>query len=144
VASGERISLELSYWTDFVGTFDPWKVLWRIKKTFPSAAIDTTDHQEVRLNRELEGWARNDIPEPTRQTLIGQSKRLYRDNGSTYRFEIPCGLEASINGCVRRYSVSFNLPPDTPPEMRQSIITFLASLELGRAELTADLPPGKE
>jgi hypothetical protein len=140
--SDERISLELSYWSDFVGTFDPWKVLWQVKKSFPSAVFDLTDHQEVRLNRDLEGWAH--IPEPRRQTLVNQSKRLYRDNGPTYKFEIPCGQGAAIKGCARRYTVSFLLPLDVSPEIRQGIIAFLESLKLGPATLkvrTPQLPP---
>jgi hypothetical protein len=135
MASGEVISLELPYWSEFVGTFDPWKVARRVKATFPGAVIDPTDYQEVRLNRELEFWARSDIPEATRQALIGQSKRCYRDNGPTYRFEIPCGLSAPIKGCARRYRVWFELPAGAPEELRQRILAFLETLALGPTKL---------
>jgi len=58
-------------------------------RTFPDAEIDPTDHQRVRLLRELEFWSRDDIRPGHRDELVRQSWDLYQTNGPTYRFVVP-------------------------------------------------------
>ena len=133
-APPSRLCLRISYWTDFVGTFDPRKVIGLIWRAFPETVIDWTDHQDVRLRRELEHFAT--IPEPLqRETMIRQALRNAQDNGPTFRFEIPTRNGDCIKGTARRYLINFEIPAGCPGEMRDRLKSLLEGLQLGRPEL---------
>ncbi|HEV3167114.1 MAG TPA: hypothetical protein VGZ22_24105 [Isosphaeraceae bacterium] len=135
MAGCEVIELTLGYWTDSVGTFDPEKALFRIKKAFPTAVLDPTDHQEVRMVAEVEHWNATEMTEERRERFIMMSKKCYRTNGPTYRFEIPAE-PLSIKGDTRRYRIRFELPQGTAEEVRQRVISFLETLRLGEPQLS--------
>jgi hypothetical protein len=132
----KSIDLSISYWTNAVGTFDPWKVVCRIKNRFPDTVIDRTDHQQVRLQRELAFWNSHEMPEERRQSLIRSSSCNARDNGPSYRVEIPFGLTQPVLGWARRYSVRFQVPAEAPDSVLDALETFLKSLDLGEARLS--------
>lgn len=131
----ELLGLELDFWDDAVGAFEPAKVLRLLRRAFPDAEVDPTDHQQVRLLRELEFWSRlGDDPE-RRESLVRSSWGLYKTNGPTYRFVIPFPSGHRIAGSARRMSVNFWLPPDLPPRERERLAGFLRSLRLGEPTL---------
>jgi hypothetical protein len=130
--SPSRLCLRINYWTDYVGTFDPRKVVGLVKRSFPETVIDSTDHQDVRLRRELEHFAT--IAEPQRETMLGQALRNAQDNGPTFRFEIPIPGGSPIKGTARRYSISFDIPAGSPATMRERLESFLNGLQLGQPE----------
>ena len=53
-ASPSYLCLHIDPWSDYVGAFDPRKVIGLVKRTFPETVIDWTDHQDMRLRGELE------------------------------------------------------------------------------------------
>jgi NAD(P)H-hydrate epimerase len=128
-----QLYLEINYWTDYVGTFDPKKVIGLIRGVFPETVIDWTDYQDARLRQELEYFA--SIPEPPRETVIRQALSNAQDNGPTFQFQIPTGEGDVIKGRARRYSVRFEIPAGCPVEVRDQLRSFLEGLELGRATL---------
>ena len=100
----ERLYIRLDFWDDAVGAFEPAKVLRQLKRAFPEAEIDPTDHQRVRLLRELEFWAQGEKAAELRETLVRQSWGLYQTNGPTYRFVIPFPSGHRVSGGARRLS----------------------------------------
>ena len=127
----EILYIRLDCWDDAVGAFEPAKVLRQLQRSFPDAEIDPTDHQRVRLLRELEFWAQGDTPAELRETLVRQSWGLYQRNGPMYRFVIhfPSGHHAS--GAARRMSVGFDVPAGFPIEYRGQLVAFLRSIRMG-------------
>src|SRR5262249_51900194 len=123
---GERLGINLDFWDDAVGAFEPAKVLRQLERAFPDAEIDPTDHQRVRLLQELEFWAPRE-PE-LRETLVRQSWGLYQTNGPTYRFVVPFPSGHRVSGGARRLSVWFRLPTGLPPAHREQLLAFLRSL----------------
>lgn len=116
----ERLYIELDFWDDAVGAFEPAKVLRQLELAFPDSDIDPTDHQRVRLLRELEFWAQQTAAEQ-REELVGQ----------TYRFIIPFPSGHRVSGCARRLSDGFQVPVGLPPECRERLLSFLRSLRMG-------------
>lgn len=131
----EWLGLVLDFSDDTVGAFEPHKVLDLLERTFPDAEIDPTDHQQVRLLRELEGWAQHVNDPQTRESMVRSSWGLYKRNGPAYRFVIPLPTGHRVAGSARRLSVSFWLPPDLPPEERERLTSFLRSLRMGEPTL---------
>lgn len=131
----ERLCLDLDFWDDTVGAFEPAKVLRRLRHAFPDVEIDPTDHQQVRLLRELEFWTQGVPDAQLRAKLIGQSWGLYQTNGPTYRFVIPFPTGHRVPGQARRLSVGVQLPSDLPPACREQFLTFLRSLRMGEPTL---------
>lgn len=123
-----KLAVRISYWTDFVGTFDPGKVVGLVMRAFPETVVDPTDHQAARLERDLESFA--EIPEPQRSTMIRQATRNAQDNGPTFRFEIPTDA-GPVKGQARRYSVTLDLPDGISDDLRGRLEAFLHGLKLG-------------
>jgi hypothetical protein len=137
VEEGERLSIELDFWDDAVGAFEPAKVLRQLRRAFPDAEIDPTDHQRVRLLRELEFWSQGVREPELREKLVGQSWGLYKTNGPTYRFVVPFPSGHRVSGVARRLSVGFRVPAGLPPEYREQLLAFLRSLRLGEPKREA-------
>jgi hypothetical protein len=147
----ERLEVELDFWDDTVGAFEPAKVLRQPRAGFSDVEIDSTDHQRVRLLRELEFWDQGERDPELREKLILQSWGLYQTTGPTYRFVISFPAGHRVNGMARRLSVSFSLPVGLPAEYREQLVSFLRSLRMGEPnfvdgweetepDLTADRP----
>jgi hypothetical protein len=138
-----RLALDIDFWDESIGAFEPAKVIRQVCRVFPQTEVDRTDHQEVRLCRELEMWTQSNLQEATRETresLIRQSKDLYRTNGPTYYFHVPFGSTFRVKGWARRLSVGFNVPDDLPKEFRNQLLRFLQSVRMGEPKLdTSDL-----
>lgn len=122
------LAVRINYWTDFVGAFDPKKVVRQVKHTFPETVVDETDYQAARLDRELAAYA--DAPEPQRTKFIRDAKRQAQDHGPTFRFEIPSDA-GPIKGQARRYSVTLDLPDGVHDDLRDRLEEFLKGLRLG-------------
>ncbi|MGL4553846.1 MAG: hypothetical protein ACRC33_22030 [Gemmataceae bacterium] len=131
----ESLSLDLDFWDDAVGAFEPAKVLRQLRRAFPDAEIDPTDHQRVRLQRELQFWGRGACDADTREKLVGQSWGLYKTNGPTYRFVVPLPSGHRVSGHARRLSVGFRMPAGLPDEERERLRAFLRSLRMGEPRL---------
>lgn len=131
----EYLQLELDFWDDFVGAFEPAKVIRQLRRTFPQVDVDPTDQQEVRLLRELESWSRDEIEPARRDKLIWQSKNNYRTNGPTYRFVIPFDSDWRVPGWARRLRVGFETPAGLPKDYRDQLLAFLRSLKMGEPVL---------
>jgi hypothetical protein len=129
------LGIELDYRDDTVGAFEPAKVLRQLQRTFPDAEIDPTDHQRVRLLRELEIWSQAEKESARRERLVRQSWDLYQTNGPTYRFVVPFRSGHRVEGGARRRSVWFRVPAELPPEHREQVLAFLRSLRMGEPTL---------
>lgn len=139
----ERLYVELDFWDEAVGAFEPCKVIRQLRRAFPEVEVDPTDHQRVRLLRELDFWAQGDKAPELRETLIRQSWGLYSTTGPTYRFVVPFPSGHRVSGSARRLSVGFQVPVDLPQEYREQLVVFLNSLRMGEpvAEKLEDLEP---
>jgi len=135
MADTKGLYIRLNPWDDAVGAFEPAKVLRQLKQAFPEAEIDPTDHQRVRLLRELEFWAQGEKSTEQRERLVQQSWGLYQRNGPTYRFVIPFPSGYRVSGGARRLSVGFQVPSGLPPEHREQLRAFLRSLHMGEPAL---------
>ena len=135
MVSDEHLAVRLDWWDDTVGAFEPGKVLRQVRRVFPDAEIDPTDHQEVRLKRELEFWSQGERAPELRDKLVRQSKELYRTNGPMYWFVVPIDSGHRVRGWARRLSVGFVLPPELPTVAREHLQTFLRSLKMGEPVL---------
>jgi hypothetical protein len=134
---GEHLGIELDFWDDAVGAFEPAKVLRQLQRAFPDAEIDPTDQQRARLLRELDFWSQGKREPEVRETLVRQSWGLYQTNGPTYRFVVPFPSGHRVGGTARRLSVSFRVPSGLPPEHREQLLGFLRSLRMGEPTLDA-------
>src|SRR5262245_57672891 len=112
----EPLYLSLDYWDDAVGAFEPAKVLRHVQRAFPDAEIDPTDHQQIRLLRELEFWALGEKAAELRDKLVRSSWGLYKSNGPTFRFVVPFPSGHRVAGVARRLSVGFQVPAGLPLE----------------------------
>ena len=133
----ERLAIDLDFWDDAIGAFEPEKVLRQLEVAFPAAEIDPTDHQQVRLLRELESWGQGGREPELREKLVRQSWHLYQTNGPTYRFAVPFPTGQRVSGSARRLSVCFRLPSGLPAECRDQLLAFLRSLRMGEPTLNA-------
>ena len=135
MADTERLEIRLDFWDDFVGAFEPMKVIRQLKAAFPEVELDPTDHQQVRLLQELALWTQTEMPAERRGTLMRQSWGNYQTNGPTYKFVIPFASGHRVTGFARRLTVGFQMPADLPAAARERLIVFLRSLRMGEPEL---------
>jgi hypothetical protein len=126
-----NIEVEIPYWGPQVATFDPEKVLWRLKEQFPEAAIDRTDWAErevASLDAFLDERA---VPPVQKDTMKRQIRGKARRNGPVYKFKLTDGLGPEIEGYSSRYRVVFRSANDIEEGFRSRITDFLRSLGLG-------------
>jgi hypothetical protein len=135
VGDEKWLGRRLDFWDDTAAVFEPAKVVRLLRRTFPDAEVDPTDHQQLRLERELGFWSRDGVAPELRATLVRQSWGLYKTNGPTYRFVVPFPPGHRVRGQARRLSAGFWLPPGLPPEHQEQLRAFLASLRMGVTEL---------
>lgn len=132
------LGLDLDYSDDSVGAFEPEKCIDRVCAAFDDVdvEVDKSDHQELRMTREVEHWSTTVQDERLRDKLILQSKRLYRSNGPTYRFVIRFDDGYEVNGTARRLSFRFWFNPSLPKEIVSRLRQFLLSLSLGSPKMS--------
>lgn len=128
-----RIGISIDYWADEVLTFDPEKILFKLKKYFPQVEIDKTDYSRKEVER-VTKFANENISEPDRSKMINQVHGKNRANGPAFLFKIPINENIQINGRVQRYSISFKSEEDFNLETEKTIIDFLKSLKYGKIE----------
>jgi hypothetical protein len=136
-----NIQAVIEYRGSTVATFDPEKVIWRLKEHFPEANIDTTDwaqREVASLDLFLEGRS---IDPETKQTMMRQIRGKSRRNGPVFRFNFADGHGAAIEGYSSRYRVVFRSADDVEEACRQRITAFLRSLELGSVFVSAPVQP---
>ena len=136
---GEWLQIELDYWDDAVGAFEPAKVVRQVQRAFPDAELDPTDHQRVRLLRELELWAQHGSGGELGDYMVAKFWELYQTNGPSYRYVVPFPSGHRVSGSVWRFGVGFKLPAELPPEHRQQLLDFLLSLRMGEPTLADGL-----
>ncbi len=126
-----NIEAVIDYWGPGVATFDPEKVLWRLKEHFPEAEIDTADRAELEV-ASLDAFVEQQQFEPqTKDTMRRQIRGKSRRNGPVYQFNLTDG-GVLIEGRSSRYCVTFRSDQDIEGELRRRIVGFLESLNLGR------------
>jgi hypothetical protein len=133
---GKRMGIDLNSWDDAIAAFEPAKVLRQVRQAFPEAEIDPTDHQRVRLLRELKCWSGGEREPELREKLIRQSWGLYQTNGPAYRFVVPFPPGHRVSGGARRLSVYFRVPSGLPAEHSGRLLAFLRSLRMGEPKLS--------
>ncbi|MEQ1830447.1 MAG: hypothetical protein ABL921_31100 [Pirellula sp.] len=134
----KMLGLDLDYWDDSVGAFEPEKCINRVCAAFKDVDVDVdkTDHQEIIMTREVERWIATVEDERQRDQLIFQSKRLYRANGPTYRFVIRFGDGHEVHGTARRLYFYLRFNPSLPNEIVTRLRQFLLSLSLGSPKMS--------
>jgi hypothetical protein len=131
MGEAERLYLELDFWDDAVGAFEPAKVLRQLERAFPKVEIDPTDRHLAWLLRLLEIWSQGLKPAELRETMVRQAWGSYQTNGPTYRFVVPFGTGHRVSGRAARLCVGFHLPTGLPSVYREQLVAFLRSLRMG-------------
>jgi hypothetical protein len=126
-----NIQAEIKYWGLEVATFDPEKVLQRLKEQFPEADIDTTDWAESEVASLDSFLERRSVPAETSDAMRRQIRRKAVRNGPIYKFKLTDGDGISIEGYSSRYRVVFRSANDIDQKFCGRIIDFLRSLGLG-------------
>ena len=126
-----RIASSINYYSDDVATFDPEKVIERLRAAFPEAEVDPTDRsaedvERVRQFVESQADADSELREQ-QGALLAQARFKARHNGPVYSFRL-----ADIYGTASRYHVPFHCQTEIHPSVRKRIVAFLKSLKLGR------------
>ena len=137
----DYLGLELNFWDDSVGAFEPLKVLRQLEKSFPDAVIDPTDHQRAHLFKLLEWFAAN-LEGELHETMVRQAWGTYQTCGPSYKFVIPITAGHSVRGAAGRLCVDFWLPKGLPPEDRGQLLAFLTSLRMGEPKVDAGVDEG--
>jgi hypothetical protein len=114
-----------------VATFDPEKVLWRLKDQFPEADIDTTDWAEREVTSLDFFLAQRSIAPAKKDQMRSQIRGKARRSGPVYKFKLADGDGNTIEGCSSRYRVAFRSAYDIEEGFRRRITDFLRSLGLG-------------
>jgi hypothetical protein len=126
-----NIEVEIPYWGPQVATFDPEKVLRRLKEQFPEAEIDPTDWAEREVASLDAFLEQRCVPPETKDAMRRQIRGKARRNGPVYRFKLADGVGTAIEGYSSRYRVVFRSAHDVEEECRSRIADFLRSLGLG-------------
>ncbi len=125
------IEAAIKYWGPEIATFDPEKVLWRLKGQFPQADIDTTDWAEREVASVDSFLEQRSMAPETRDQLRKQIRGKARRNGPVYRFKLADGDGNPIEGYSSRYRVVFRSAHNVEEGFRRRIADFLQSLGLG-------------
>jgi uncharacterized protein YecE (DUF72 family) len=124
------ILAEINYDDNEVLTFDPEKVLKRIKLFFDKVEIDTTDYSRKRLERTIK-LANEEAEEPSRSDIINQILANNRRIGPAFRFKVFLDGETEVSGNVSRYLVKFSVNHEFSNENEKLLANFLKSLNYG-------------
>jgi hypothetical protein len=125
----------LDYWGVEVGTFDPEKVLARMRSAFPQLTSDFHDHANDEVENVVKSLKGNCASESTEAAIKRQIQGKTRRNGPVYRFKIRFDSGELIEGMTSRYSVQFTLPDNANSATLGQIENFLRELDLGRPEV---------
>lgn len=125
-----RIEAAIDYWGDDVLTFDPEKVVVRLKSYFDEVVIDPKDYSYDELERFIK-YADEKIEEPNRSKMIASMKGKSRTNGPAFKFKIPLENNVVVTGVAARYRVEFNCEQDFDAKVEKRIVEFLKSLKYG-------------
>ena len=122
-----QIVCALKYSSDDVVTFDPEKVIAKLRVAFPEAEVDPADQAAAEVERVRQfAESESDADPHVRSTMLRQIQGKARRNGPVYSF----GL-AGVTGTAGRYSVSFLSDTEIELSLRQRIVAFLESLGVG-------------
>ncbi len=125
-----RIAAEIKYWSDEVLTFDPEKVLGKLREIFPQMEVDTLDYSLDELERFIK-YANEKIPEPNRSRMINSMRGKNWANGPSFRFQIDIDENSKLNGYAKRYTIAFLSESEIDSDTENKIINFLKSLKYG-------------
>jgi hypothetical protein len=130
------LGARIDYWGKDVATFDPEKVLRRLREVFPAACIDWTDLAEKEVASLDQYLERSEASPEVKDTMRRQIRGKARSNGPCYGFRLDDGDGHPIEGRAGRYSVYFRSEEIVDEETRRRLIDFLKSLSLGKLHLT--------
>jgi hypothetical protein len=125
-----RIGAEIDYYDDGVLTFDPEKVLVKLKHYFDNVKVDLTDYSRQRLEKIIK-IEKERGQELNHSDVIKQMLANNRRNGPIFRFKIQHRDDAKIIGSVQRYAITFRSEQKIDNLMEQKIVAFLKSIEYG-------------
>lgn len=114
-----------------VVTFDPGKVLQRIKDVFPGMTCDYHDHAMARLDSLQQFFRDYAVPDERRQTMERQTRHSTAENGPVYLFAIERPDGSVITGSTRRYRTTFRTATLFDPSMEAQLIALLRGFKVG-------------
>ncbi len=114
-----------------VVTFDPPKVMDRIKEAFPTFTTDRRNYAQEDFDRARQSLIERGIPEDRRRRLEAQLRGKVERNGPSYHFEIE-GLHGTrIMGSVRRYRTTFRSTIPMDAALQEAVIQVLRTFQVG-------------
>ncbi len=124
-----RIESYISYWKSNGLSFNPEKIIVRLRKEyFPELETDWKDQSRIYFERFFENIKKKSLEPPD---FVVESKwNLFSSNSPTFLFTISLKT-LNINGNVNRYVINFETEKKFDLETEKKIINFLTSLKYG-------------
>lgn len=125
-----KIESSINYWESNGLSFNPEKILIRLKKEcFPELKADWKDQSRIHLESFFNTVKEKKLTPPD---FIVESKwKLFSANSPTFLFTVP-SKKQQIEGNVSRYLIEFKSKENFILETEDKIIEFLESLNYGK------------
>lgn len=124
-----RIEMWLNYWNDEVLSFNPEKIMVRLRKYFPQVETDWKDQSRFQFEKFLQNVKEKGLEPPV--FIIEDKWRLLAENSPTFLFKILTEKNIEITGLVNRWRIEFESKQKIDSETEKIIIDFLKSLQYG-------------
>jgi hypothetical protein len=125
-----RIEIWLNYWSDEVLSFNPEKVIIRLRKYFPQVETDWKDQSRFWFEKFFQSVKEKGLEPP--DFIIEDKWRLFAANSPTFLFRILTETNTEITGLSNRWQIEFESKQKFDSDTERTIIDFLKSLEYGK------------
>jgi hypothetical protein len=126
-----NITLNIDFDGPEIVTFDPAKVLRRIRDHFPGFQSDYSNHAYRELDVLAQYFIDHATPNTARQPIQEQLRNKVARIGPVYTFTID-GLDGTpIQGVVNRYTTSFRIASTFDLALQETLIHFLRAFQVG-------------
>jgi hypothetical protein len=112
-------------------TFDPAKVLRRIKDHFPNFQSDYSNHAYRELDVLAQYFIDHATPDAARQPIQDELRHKVARIGPVYTFTISVPDGTPIQGVVNRYTTSFRTTSTFDLALQEALIRFLCAFQVG-------------
>lgn len=108
---------------DVVCSFDPTKVIARLRVQFPDAEVDPTDYGW----RDYQSFLRMGLSEE-QSSALGVAAADARRRGPIWKFRVPSPAGGWVLGHAERHHVSFVADGPFPEPLRSQLLRFMEGL----------------
>ncbi len=124
-----RIEAIIDYWEENVLSFDPEKILIRLRNFFPQVETDWIDQSRYRLERFFQTVKEKDLEPPL--IIVEKKWEVFSRNTPTFKFKLLTEPNIEITGLCNRWRIEFESQQKIEAETEKTIIEFLKSIRYG-------------